>query len=121
MPGGIGHRFPASITASGKAILATLPPGAVEDRFRGKLFPRYTERSIQSLPDLLRDLDAVRETMRRDVRSHATTLATMLARTERRVELFRRDYVELRREAGLAPLLRAVGELVAAALAHFAN
>ena len=59
--GGIGDRFPASITATGKAILATLPPGAVEDRFRGKLFPRYTERSIQSLPDLLRDLDAVRE------------------------------------------------------------
>lgn len=59
--GGIGDRFPASITATGKAILATLPAEAVEDRFRGKLFPRYTERSIASLPDLLRDLDGVRE------------------------------------------------------------
>lgn len=59
--GVIGDRFPASITASGKAMLATLPAGAVEDRFRGVLLPRYTERSIQSLPDLLRDLEAVRE------------------------------------------------------------
>ncbi|MFT4217478.1 MAG: IclR family transcriptional regulator [Micropruina sp.] len=59
--GTLGDRFPASITASGKAMLATLPAEAVEDRFRGKLLPRYTERSIQSLPDLLRDLDAARE------------------------------------------------------------
>ena len=59
--GGIGDRFPASITATGKAMLATLPAEAVEDRFRGKLFPRSTERSIQSLPDLLRDLAEVRE------------------------------------------------------------
>ncbi|MFT3971263.1 MAG: IclR family transcriptional regulator [Micropruina sp.] len=59
--GVIGDRFPASITASGKAMLATLPVGAVEDRFRGRLLPRYTERSIQSMPDLLRDLEAVRE------------------------------------------------------------
>lgn len=59
--GGIGDRFPASITATGKAMLATLPAEAVEDRFRGKLFPRYTERSIQSLPDLMSDLANVRE------------------------------------------------------------
>lgn len=54
--GQIGDRFPASVTATGKAILATLPPEAVEDRFRGKVFQRYTERSIQSLPELVADL-----------------------------------------------------------------
>jgi len=59
--GAIGERFPASITATGKAILATLPPEAVEDRYRGKVFPRFTERSIQSLPDLMRDLAETRE------------------------------------------------------------
>ncbi len=59
--GGIGDRFPASITATGKVMLATLPAEAVEDRYRGKLLPRYTERSIQSLPDLLRDLEAARD------------------------------------------------------------
>ncbi|MFT3860196.1 IclR family transcriptional regulator [Micropruina sp.] len=58
--GAIGDRFPASITATGKAMLATLPAEAVEDRYRGKLLPRYTERSIHSLPDLLRDLEQVR-------------------------------------------------------------
>ncbi|MFT3833337.1 MAG: IclR family transcriptional regulator [Micropruina sp.] len=61
MTGGIGDRFPASITATGKVMLATLPAEAVEDRYRGKLLPRYTERSIQALPDLLRDLADVRE------------------------------------------------------------
>ena len=44
--GGIGDRFPASITATGKAMLATLPPDAVQDRFRVNMFPRSTPRSI---------------------------------------------------------------------------
>ncbi|GAA1390302.1 IclR family transcriptional regulator [Luteococcus peritonei] len=61
LSGAIGDRFPASITATGKAMLSTLPPGAVEDRYRGKLFPRFTERSIQSLPELEQDLALVRE------------------------------------------------------------
>lgn len=59
--GAIGDRFPASITATGKAMLATLAPEVVEDRFRGYVFPRYTERSIASLPQLLGELDATRE------------------------------------------------------------
>lgn len=59
--GAIGERFPASITATGKALLAALPAGAVEDRYRTAVFPRFTERSIQSLPDLMRDLELVRQ------------------------------------------------------------
>lgn len=59
--GGIGERFPASITATGKALLSTLPPEAVEDRFRGMVFPKFTERSIASLPDLLAALQLTRE------------------------------------------------------------
>lgn len=66
--GSIGDRFPASITATGKAILATLPDQVVEDRFRDAIFPRYTEKSIQSLPELLDDLARVRD------RGYATDL-----------------------------------------------
>lgn len=60
LTGAIGDRFPASITATGKAMLATLPVSAVEDRFRGLAFPKYTERSIQSLPELMQDLELTR-------------------------------------------------------------
>lgn len=59
--GSIGDRFPASITATGKALLATFSNRVVEDRYRSTIFPRFTERSIQTLPELLRDLDLTRE------------------------------------------------------------
>lgn len=58
--GGIGDRFPASITATGKALLCTLPTEAVEDRFRDTVFPKFTERSIASLPGLLDELRLTR-------------------------------------------------------------
>ncbi|WP_115726908.1 IclR family transcriptional regulator [Actinomyces culturomici] len=59
--GSIGDRFPASITATGKAILMTMSPAVVADRFRSVDFPRFTEKSIQSLPEFLQDLDRCRE------------------------------------------------------------
>lgn len=59
--GAIGDRFPASITATGKAALMTLDPAVVADRFASFLFPRYTEKSIRSLPELLQDLERCRE------------------------------------------------------------
>lgn len=58
--GAVGDRFPASVTATGKAILSTMPDPIVEALFRGKVFPRFTQRSIGSLPELLADLDQVR-------------------------------------------------------------
>lgn len=59
--GAIGDRFPASTTASGKVLLAALPDRVVEDRYRDRVFPRFTERSILSLSQLLDDLARVRE------------------------------------------------------------
>lgn len=59
--GQIGDRFPASVTATGKALLSTLPDDVVQDRFRGQILPRFTERSIQTLPELLADLSRTRK------------------------------------------------------------
>lgn len=58
----IGDRFPATCTATGKAILSTLPPAVVEDRLRGshQALPALTERSITTVPGLLAELDATR-------------------------------------------------------------
>ena len=61
LTGQIGDRFPASVTATGKAILSTLPDSVVEDRYRGRTLPRYTERSIGSLPELVQNLQLCRE------------------------------------------------------------
>ena len=60
LTGQIGDRFPASVTATGKALLSTMPEGVVRDRYRGKTLARYTERSIQTLPELLADLENCR-------------------------------------------------------------
>lgn len=61
LTGQVGDRFPASVTATGKAILSTMGDDVVDDRFRGRALPRFTERSIQSLPELMRDLAVCRE------------------------------------------------------------
>lgn len=43
----IGDRFPATCTATGKALLARLPVDALEDRLAGRLaLPKLTDRSI---------------------------------------------------------------------------
>ncbi|MFE4080881.1 IclR family transcriptional regulator [Paenarthrobacter sp. YIM B13468] len=56
----IGDRFPAHVTATGKAVLSTLPEAVVEDRYRGKAFTPFTARSLTSVSELLSDLEKSR-------------------------------------------------------------
>lgn len=56
----IGMRLPATCTASGKALLASLSDEAIAERFGGSL-ETLTERSIVSLPQLLDELSLARE------------------------------------------------------------
>jgi DNA-binding IclR family transcriptional regulator len=58
----IGDRFPASVTATGKAMLATLPREELRARYRGiDALPAPTERSLTTLTALERELDRTRE------------------------------------------------------------
>lgn len=58
----IGDRFPATCTATGKAMLATLDPAVLRDRLsRSTTLPTLTDRSLSSVPELLAELDQVRE------------------------------------------------------------
>ena len=58
----IGDRFPATCTATGKALLATLDPAVVRDRLSGvSALPRLTERSLATIPQLMDELARVRE------------------------------------------------------------
>jgi DNA-binding IclR family transcriptional regulator len=57
----IGMRLPASCSASGKAILSTLPPPAVKKLFAGATLPRLTPNSLRTLPALTRELERVRK------------------------------------------------------------
>jgi DNA-binding IclR family transcriptional regulator len=57
----IGRRLPASVTATGKAALATLDRDEVARRFEGVELPTLTRRSLPSLEALLADLDVVRQ------------------------------------------------------------
>jgi DNA-binding IclR family transcriptional regulator len=56
----IGRRLPASVTATGKAALATLDPEEVASRFAGKDLPQLTRRSLRNLDALLADLEVIR-------------------------------------------------------------
>jgi DNA-binding IclR family transcriptional regulator len=57
----IGDRFPATCTATGKAMLATLPPDVLRDRLRGVTsLPALTAKSLTSVAALLADLETVR-------------------------------------------------------------
>jgi DNA-binding IclR family transcriptional regulator len=57
----IGDRFPASCTATGKALLALLNPSQVADRYRASpRLPMLTEKSCATLADLQRELELVR-------------------------------------------------------------
>jgi IclR family acetate operon transcriptional repressor len=56
-----GATLPASCTASGKAMLAALPPPEVAAMFAGAALPALTKRSVTQLPDLLAELREVRE------------------------------------------------------------
>lgn len=56
----IGMRLPATCTASGKALLATISDETVADRYRGSL-QSLTDFSITAMPRLLADLADARE------------------------------------------------------------
>jgi len=57
----VGRRFPASCTATGKAILALMDDARVGALYAGYTFPRRTTRSISTLDGLLADLARTRE------------------------------------------------------------
>lgn len=58
----IGDRFPASCTATGKAMMSTLDPAVLADRLRGlPALPQLTSKSIATVPDLLAEIEQVRE------------------------------------------------------------
>lgn len=57
---GVGEAFPLHCTANGKAYLAQLDDGAIE-RLIGRTYPKRTPNTIGSLPELLKDLKAVRK------------------------------------------------------------
>lgn len=56
----IGRRLPGSVTATGKAALASLDPDEVARRFEGVELPQLTRRSLPNLDALLADLEVVR-------------------------------------------------------------
>ena len=56
----VGGRFPASVTASGKAMLATLDAARVEALFDGRPLPRLTRQSLATLPALRESLARAR-------------------------------------------------------------
>lgn len=56
----IGRRLPASVTATGKAALASLEPEEIERRLVGVELPSLTRRSLRTVDALLADLDVVR-------------------------------------------------------------
>ena len=53
----VGGRFPATCTASGKAIMATMPPERVRALLTGRSLQRLTRNSVGTLTALLRQLD----------------------------------------------------------------
>jgi DNA-binding IclR family transcriptional regulator len=57
----IGGRLPAYATASGKALLATLPEGTLDTLFAGRSLPSLTAHTISSLDELRADLRLVCE------------------------------------------------------------
>jgi DNA-binding IclR family transcriptional regulator len=58
----IGDRFPAVCTATGKALLALLPPGEAEQRYKEKpqAFVALTEKSLTSVAQLSKELEETR-------------------------------------------------------------
>ena len=57
----IGRRLPASVTATGKAALASIDEAEVRRRYEGHAFPALTARSLTTLDALLDDLAVIRE------------------------------------------------------------
>lgn len=57
----IGMRLPAAFTATGKAILSTMPHEAVEQIYAKGLPEALTDHTVQTMPDLLSELEDIRE------------------------------------------------------------
>ncbi|MFL5771314.1 MAG: IclR family transcriptional regulator [Chloroflexota bacterium] len=57
----IGRRLPASVTATGKAALASIDEAEVRRRFAGRALPTLTSRSLASVDALIDHLAVVRE------------------------------------------------------------
>jgi IclR family transcriptional regulator, blcABC operon repressor len=59
---GIGDRFPATVTATGKAMLADLDDAVLHDRLSGvSVLPAYTARSLTRPEDLLAEIERIRK------------------------------------------------------------
>jgi DNA-binding IclR family transcriptional regulator len=57
----IGRRLPASVTATGKAALASIDAAEVRQRFEGRELPALTSRSLATLDALVAELAIVRD------------------------------------------------------------
>src|SRR5262245_31601321 len=57
----IGRRLPASVTATGKAALASIEEAEVRRRYVGRELPVLTARSLATIEALLDDLAVIRE------------------------------------------------------------
>ena len=57
----IGRRLPASVTATGKAALASIDEAEVRRRFQGQELPTLTARSLATVDALVAELATVRE------------------------------------------------------------
>ena len=57
----IGRRLPASVTATGKAALASIDEAEIRRRFHGRELPTLTSRSLATVDALVTELAAVRE------------------------------------------------------------
>lgn len=57
----IGSRLPAHATALGKAMLAFLPSEDIYSLYRERGLEKLTDRTISSLPELVADLEKVRQ------------------------------------------------------------
>jgi DNA-binding IclR family transcriptional regulator len=58
----IGRQMPLHSTSSGKALLAFLPDDQVEPLLSGAALPRFTPKTLTSLPRLRQELKRIRET-----------------------------------------------------------
>lgn len=56
-----GVRLPAAFTATGKAMMSTLPQGEVEHIMQGAWPEPWTKRSVRDLPALLNELEETRQ------------------------------------------------------------